>query len=77
MFYEPGEAAAFARSEQVKKTMEDVRQFSFDHGLYGQGAPSPDLVGIAFPDGSVLGDKGNIKLRFDARYMQMSADGKL
>ena len=77
MFYEPGEAAAFARSEQVKKTMEDVRQFSFDHGLYGQGAPSPDLVGIAFPDGSVLGDKGNIKLRFDASYMQMSADGKL
>jgi NitT/TauT family transport system substrate-binding protein len=77
MFYAPAEAAAFAAGEQVKKTMEHVRSFSFDHGLYGEGAPSKDLVGIAFPDGSVMGDKGNVKLRFDKTFMQMAADGKL
>jgi NitT/TauT family transport system substrate-binding protein len=77
MFYAPAEAAAFAAGEQVKKTMEYVRTFSFDHGLYGEGAPSKDLVGIAFPDGSVIGDKGNVKLRFDKTFMQMAADGRL
>jgi NitT/TauT family transport system substrate-binding protein len=70
MFYRPAEAAAFASGEQLKQTMDHVRQFSFDKGLYGEGAASPDLVGIAFPDGSVLGDKGNVRLRFDAAYMQ-------
>jgi NitT/TauT family transport system substrate-binding protein len=29
------------------------------------------------PDASVLGDKANIKLRFDPSYMQMAADGAL
>jgi NitT/TauT family transport system substrate-binding protein len=77
MFYAPAEAAAFAAGEQVKKTMEYVRTFSFDHGLYGEGAPSKDLVGIAFPDGSVIGDKGNVKLRVDKTFMQMAADGTL
>jgi NitT/TauT family transport system substrate-binding protein len=77
MFYAPAEAAAFAAGEQLKKTMDYVRSFSFDHGLYGEGAPSKDLVGITFPDGSVLGDKANVKLRFDKTYMQMAADGKL
>ena len=70
MFYRPAEAAVFASGEKLKQTMDHVRQFSFDKGLYGEGAASPDLVGIAFPDGSVLGDKGNVKLRFDAAYMQ-------
>lgn len=77
MFYDAGEAADFARSDDLKKTMDYVRNFSFDHGLFGEGASSPDFVGIAFPDGHVLGNKANVKLRFDDRYMQMAADGKL
>ncbi|HAD63561.1 MAG TPA: lipid kinase, partial [Alcanivorax sp.] len=36
-----------------------------------------DFIGIAFPGGKVLGDKGNIKLRFDTTYMQMADDGEL
>ena len=77
MFYDAAEAADFARSADVKKTMDNVRSFSFDHGLFGDGASSPDFVGIQFPDGSVLGSKDNVKLRFDDRFMQMAADGKL
>jgi NitT/TauT family transport system substrate-binding protein len=76
MFYKAAEAAAFAKGEQLKKTMEYVRTFCFDHGLFGD-ADTKDLVGIQFPDGSVMGDKSNVKLRFDVEFMQMAADGKL
>ncbi len=71
------EAANFSRGDQLKKTMEFVRDFSFTHGLFGQGATSKDYVGIQFPDGTIMGDKNNVKLRFDATYMQMAADKKL
>lgn len=76
MFYNAAEAVAFATGQQLKKTMEYVRGFSFDHGLFGD-AQNKDVVGIAFPDGTVLGDKGNVRLRFDATFMKMAADGKL
>ncbi len=77
MFYKAGEAAAFATGPELKKTMEHVRSFSFDKGLFGKGAKSKDFVGIAFPDGAVLGDGKNVKLRFDANYMKLAAEGKL
>lgn len=77
MFYNAREAADFAMSPQLKNTMQLVRSFCFDHGLYGLAARSKDAVGIAFPDGSLLGDKGNVKLRFDASYMQLAAKGEL
>jgi len=69
MFYDPAKAAEFARGDKVKETMDYVRNFSFEKGLYGEGAPSADLVGIAYPDGSIAGDANNVKLRFDAKYM--------
>jgi NitT/TauT family transport system substrate-binding protein len=50
--------------------MDLVRRFSFDHGLLGNGAPSVDIVGILCPSGQVLGDKNNVKLRFDTSYMK-------
>ncbi|MDH5637611.1 MAG: putative urea ABC transporter substrate-binding protein [Nitrospinota bacterium] len=70
MFYNPRDAAGFAKGAMFKKTMDEVRKFSFDHGLFGQGASSVDFVGIEFPDGSVMGDKGNVKLRFNTKYME-------
>ncbi len=70
MFYTPAEAVEFVVSQQPKQTMEHVRRFSFDKGLYGDMASSPDFVGIAFDDGQVLGDEGNVKLRFTAKWMQ-------
>jgi NitT/TauT family transport system substrate-binding protein len=57
--------------------MEYVRTFSFDHDLYGENASDKNVVGIQFDDGSVMGDKDNVKLRFPAKYMQMAADGNL
>ncbi len=73
MFYQAAKAAEFTASPQVKETMEQVRQFSFDKGLFGNAASSPDFVGIQLNDGSVLGDSNNIKLRFSAKYMQEAA----
>ena len=77
MFYSSAEAVKFTASPKLLKTMDYVRQFSFEHGLLGEGAQSVDAVGIAFPGGKVLGDRHNVKLRFDDRFMKMAADGKL
>ncbi len=76
MFYNASEAAAFASGNKIKETMEYVRTFCFDRGLYGD-AGSKDFVGMRFPDGSAMGDESNVKLRFDSSFMQMAADGKL
>lgn len=77
MFYTPSEAVAFTQSEDLPKTMEFVAKFLFDHGILGEGAPSPEYVGVSFPDGSIYGDEANVKLKFDTTYMQMAADGSL
>jgi NitT/TauT family transport system substrate-binding protein len=77
MFYKAADAVNFAKSPDLPETMTHVAQFSFDHGLLGEGAPNAGFIGIAFPDGKVLGDEGNVKLRFDAQYMDLAAEGKL
>lgn len=77
MFYKASDAVAFATGPQLPKTMDYVRSFSFSKGLFGQRARSKDFVGIAFPDGSVLGDPKNVKLRFTAEYMKLAAEEKL
>ncbi len=77
MFYDPAEAVDFVESDSPQETMENVRQFAFEHGLLGERAPSPDFVGIQFADGSVLGSASNVKFRFNAEYMRMARDGEL
>lgn len=77
MFYAPAEAVAFTESAELPDTMKFVAEFLFDKGILGEGAPSPEFVGVAFPDGSVFGDEGNVKLRFDTSFMKMAADGSL
>jgi NitT/TauT family transport system substrate-binding protein len=77
MFYSPADAVAFTKDPVLMKTMDFVRSFLFAKGILGTNADSVDFVGIAFPDGQILGNKDNVKLRFDTTYMQMAADGKL
>ena len=77
MFYAPADAVAFTEAAELPKTMQFVAEFLFDKGILGEGAPSPEFVGVSFPDGSVYGDEANVKLRFDTTYMQMAADGAL
>jgi len=76
MFYTPAAALELTGSKQLVSTMQNVAEFSFEHGLLGEGAPDAGFIGIETPAG-IYGDKGNVKLRFDPSYMQMAADGKL
>jgi NitT/TauT family transport system substrate-binding protein len=77
LFATPPDAYAFMSGDAVIKSMDLVRHFSFDHGILGQGAPSVDAVGIQFPQGKLLGDAKNIKMRFDPRFTKMAVDGQL
>ena len=76
MVWKPRDSLGFLYSDEAIEAMDSVRQFSFEHGLLGEGADSADFIGITFPE-STLGDQSNIKLRFDPTYMKMAADGKL
>jgi NitT/TauT family transport system substrate-binding protein len=77
LFATPAEAVAFVTDPEDKTKFDYVRKFSFEKGLYGKDAKGVDDIGIQFADGSILGSKDNVKLRFDATYKKMAADGKL
>ncbi len=76
MFYSPASALELTNSEALLKTMEHVAEFSFEHGLLGDGAPDAGFIGIEMPAGT-FGDSSNVQFRFDPTYMQMAEDGKL
>jgi NitT/TauT family transport system substrate-binding protein len=77
MFWTPAEAVAFTSDPALKETMVSVAEFLFDKGILGEGAPSADFVGVAYPDGTTTGDANNVTFRFDTTFMQMAADGAL
>lgn len=77
MFWTASEAVGFTQSPELQATMVKVANFSFEHGLLGEGAANADFVGIGYPGGAVTGDKGNVKLRFDDTYMKLAAEGGL
>jgi NitT/TauT family transport system substrate-binding protein len=76
MFYTPTDALSLVNSDALLTTMQKVAEFSFEHGLLGDGAPDAGFIGVEGPKG-IYGNKSNVKLRFDTSYMQMAADGKL
>ncbi|MGS0735439.1 putative urea ABC transporter substrate-binding protein [Pseudomonas sp. MH9.2] len=77
LFATPKEALDFAASAQLPQTMRKVAEFSFQHGLLGEGAKDTSAIGMSFANGVTSGDKTNLKLRFDPSYVQMAAEGKL
>lgn len=77
MFYTPQSALELAKSAELKKKMELVRQFCFTHGLLGEKTRSADEVAIRYPDGSVQGKADRVRFRFDTTYMELASQGKL
>lgn len=77
LYVDAKSALAATLSPDLITANDRVRKFSFDNGLFGQGAKSVDAIGIEFPGGKILGDPSNVKLRFDTTYVQQAADGKL
>ena len=76
MFYTPEQALSLTNSPTLMSTMQQVAEFSFAHGLLGEGAPDAGFIGVETPAG-VYGDSDNIQLRFDPAYMEMARDGAL
>ena len=76
MFYQASDAVEFTNSKELKQTMQYVAEFSFDHGLLGEGASDATFIGVETPAG-IYGSSSNVKFRFDPTYMQMAAEGKL
>ena len=77
MFYDPADAVTFTESSNLRSTMVNVAEFLFEKGILGEGAPSPDFVGVEYPDGITTGDPANVKMRYNTTYMQMAADDEL
>ena len=67
-FYKPKEAADYVASKQFHDGFTKIQQFSFKHGLLGDGAKSADFVGVDF-QGSVTGNAQNVRLHFPVEYM--------
>jgi NitT/TauT family transport system substrate-binding protein len=57
--------------------MDLVRNFCFKYGLLGENARSADVVGISYPDGTIQGDSRNVKLRYDASFVDKAKAGQL
>lgn len=72
-FYSAKEASKFYSQKKIQKIMKEVAQFSFDKGLYGNGAKNWEFIGIEFPKNKVVGNKKNVKMRFDSKYFKMAA----
>jgi len=68
-FYTPAKAAEAVQSDHFRMIQTNMAKFSFDHGLFGDGAPDAGFVGIELGSGAVIGDKNNIKLRFPTTYL--------
>ncbi|MGQ0672914.1 MAG: putative urea ABC transporter substrate-binding protein [Hyphomicrobium sp.] len=77
LFADPRDAVAFTTGAELKTVSEKVSSFLFDKALLGKDAKSAGAIGIEFPDKSVFGDAKAVKLRYNATFMQMAADGKL
>ncbi|MBQ0742214.1 MAG: putative urea ABC transporter substrate-binding protein [Pseudomonas sp.] len=67
-FFTPSQAVALIKDPQFAETTQNITQFAWDNGLLGEGASGPDYVGIQFGEERVLGNDGNIKLRFPTTY---------
>jgi len=76
-FETPDAAEKFLSAKSSNEIWDKVRTFCFEQGLFGQAATSVDDIGIALPDGTVLGSKGNIKLRVDTGPTMLAEQGKL
>ncbi len=68
-FYTPETAAAAVQSDQFASTMRFMSDFAFEHGLLGEGAPDANFVGVELGSGDILGDEGNVQLRFPTRWV--------
>jgi NitT/TauT family transport system substrate-binding protein len=73
LFATPKEALEFATSKQLPSTMRKVAEFSFEHGLLGEGAKDTSAVGMAFANGVTERRQGQPQA---ALRPELRADGR-
>lgn len=76
-FTEPATALEFMLADSTAEIWDLVRTFSFDNGLFGQGATGVDDIGIAVNAGTTLGDPENVMLRIDPSFVAAAQAGEL
>ena len=76
LFYTPKAALDFVTSPTCRR--HDARRASSPSTMVcsDRVRASADAVGMAFANGVVIGNKNNVKLRFDPTYVAMAADGQ-
>ena len=72
MFYRPLDAANFAESPELAKTMRQVAEFVTRHDQPDKQSVPAQRVGIEIPAGS-YGDQQNFKLRFTGYFMRQAS----
>ncbi len=70
VLYDRSEAIELVESQKFRDVLGEMTTFAFEKGLMGDSAPGPDFIGMEFQDGSLLGNSGNVRLRFPSKYMQ-------
>lgn len=75
LYTDPSEAVELMESDALLETMQRVAEFSFTHGLLGDMAPEPGVIGIEAP-GGVYGNEDNIMLRFDPSFTRAYIDAQ-
>jgi NitT/TauT family transport system substrate-binding protein len=68
------EARSFVSDPKMKSGFDAVRAFLFNKGLFPKTAKSADDIGVEYADGSIVGAKDNVKLRFSAEYLKPLAE---
>ncbi len=77
LYYSPEDVVRLFNSEQLHDSMASIANFSFEKNLLGNGATSAQAIGITYPGDKVWGDRNNVKLRFDDRYLRMAVANEL
>jgi NitT/TauT family transport system substrate-binding protein len=70
LFSDPKSTIDFVSSAEFMSTMNAVRKFCFDKGLFGMAAETEADIGMLFPDGSTSGNADSLRLRFTDKYMR-------
>lgn len=76
-FYDAPEGVEGFSGPKMAASIESVAGFAFSQGLLGPDAKDAGFIGIELADGTIFGDKENVKLRIDTSYMEMAAKGEI
>ena len=76
-FYDAAEGAEVFGGPVMPGMIASTTGFAFAHGLLGPDAKDKGHVGVELADGTIIGNRENVKFRLDTSYMQAAASGEM